>query len=182
MRSINSNEEPKLNSVALGKLCKDRQAYRSYFNPDKYKVEKPHLKEKPLLGKNRPQIDIQTLKTIIEKSLHSAKNNRRAFHDLSANFLKNSPKEEIKSTNSQLTSKFKYSAIARFQSNKPTRFREVRPKSPIDCKQSLVVFKYNSKNRLLMQIDCQALSNKNAVCDSDEDKMDSNLDNYYLPA
>ena len=182
MSNFNSKGKPELilDPLTLGKLYDARRAHKSYFNPENYAVEKLISKQRCTFDKNRPQIDIKTLKTIIDKSLYSAKNNREAFHDLSANYLRNTPKEETKSLNSQFHSKLKYSALVRFQSNKPVTFREVRPKSPIDCKQSFVVFKYNSKNRLLKQVQHQFLNSKNKRCDFDEDKMDSNLDTYYL--
>ena len=166
------------------KPSNSRKIYRDSFLPDLSPSEQRMIVQKPSLHRNfqKAEMDMQAFKTIIEKTLKEAKSKRKVIKNSSKNYFLENSKEIIKLSNNKTNNdqRSKYSAINKFITIKsPKRFREIRPKSPISYEQSMVISKYNSKNKILNSYYPYVPTKKNSY-NSDEDKMDSNLDMYYL--
>jgi hypothetical protein len=151
---------------------------KSYYLPNISPSEQRIKIQRPLFVKNpkRPGPDLQTVKGIIEKTLETAKKYRKSINT----HLQES-KDNIKPSKSKFfdDNKVKSSFTTKLIAIKPIRFRKILPKSPIDFDKSIIVYKYHSRNKFIPESVPQSL-NRKLSSDSDKDKMDSNLDMYYL--
>ena len=186
MSFANVNE---LSNHEFGVLCPSilntqRKMQKTKILPNMSPKEHRLFVQKPSLNKNysKPKETLSIFKEIIERSLGKAREStpsvpsqrkhlkKRIKYCLNLKKIDNNEKQA------------RFTLFRRFMANKPIKNKCQRSKSPVLSEQSLVVTRYNSKMKLMIN---RKIENSNitrrltADSESDEDRMDK-LEIDYL--
>ena len=165
--------------LSPGKQNKLRKRYKDYLLPNITPSEQRILIQRSGVIKNlqKPKPDLQDFKKIIEETLRKAKNNRNDLKNISKKYLSEDIKEIKNKGKIEDDGKPKASVIGRFIRILP---RNIKTKSPGLYKKSTKPNIFFIRNQCPKIMDHYSFEYKERKHESDEDKMDTNLDLYYL--
>lgn len=179
--TIKGAVDTEVDILSPSKTSKMPRLFRDLFQNNMSPSDHRLFSQRHSLGKYliKPEADLEAFKNIIEKSLKVVKKNREKIQDMSKKALKEKSKVKISFTRSRENDlKPKNNFLSTSIRIKPLKFRKILPRSPLDIDKSLKVVNYKSKNFLKLDY-MHPLTTRRMSSDTDEDKMECNLDMYY---